>query len=136
MRDIKFRAWNIKRKIYKEVGRLWFDGNSNAIGAIERSNKQDTIGVNHNGLGKIYDPEFVLEQFTGLKDKNGVEIYEGDYIEIDGNKQGFFEVVFLNQYVGGWNLKYKKETMSLGARKVYELKVVGNIHENPELLDV
>ena len=78
-----------------------------------------------------------FEQFTGLKDKKGKEIYEGDIICLCKNKGGFLKVEFKNQYVGGWVLTYKNEKdLSLGARDCEDLEISGNIHENPELLEV
>ena len=79
--------------------------------------------------------KYPLMQYTGLKDKNGVEIYEGDIIKLYGLPNAHFQVVFKNQYIGGWILMHKKNEVSLGARDKNELKVVGNIYENPELLE-
>lgn len=82
-----------------------------------------------NSRTKVY-PE-TAGQYTGLKDKNGKEIFEGDIIRVCGNKNGAFVVQFKNQYVGGWILKYKDENdLSLGARKENDVEIIGNIHES------
>jgi hypothetical protein len=73
-------------------------------------------------------------QFTGLKDKNGKEIFEGDilrlyYLEsktIDGA-----EVVFSHD--GGWVLKSGSDFLNIGTRQD-EVEIIGNIYENPELI--
>jgi uncharacterized phage protein (TIGR01671 family) len=73
----------------------------------------------------------VFEQFTGLQDRNGVDIYEGDNIRVCDNKNGLLTVVFVNEYVGGWVLIHEstKNKLSLGARKSNTIEVIGNIHE-------
>lgn len=70
-------------------------------------------------------------QFTGLTDKNGNKIFEGDLICVCDNKNGFLKVEFKNQYVGGWVLTHPEviHELSLGARKVSDLEVIGNIHD-------
>jgi len=99
----------------------------------------DPIEIDHDGnMGEHKSVEhFELMQFTGLTDKNGTEIYEGDVICVSNNRNGFFQVVFVNAYVGGWVLKHDDDhdLLSLGARKQDDIEVIGNIHENPELLN-
>ena len=75
-----------------------------------------------------------LMQYTGLKDKNGVEIYEGDLIELHKNQNGYVQVIFKNAYVGGWVLAEKNTDhyVSLGARYPDDIEVIGNIHEASE----
>ena len=74
-------------------------------------------------------------QFTGLQDKNGVDIYEGDLISLHDNQRGFTKVLFINAYVGGWLLVRNNNECSLGARRREDLEVIGNIYQNPELLE-
>lgn len=105
MREIKFRAWSaLDNKMYQ-------------------CDMEDDIQSYFK-----HDDGITLEQFTGLKDKNGKDIYEGDLIRLFDNENGSLEVVFRNEYVGGWNLLFEGETVSLGARKAFELEIVGNIH--------
>jgi uncharacterized phage protein (TIGR01671 family) len=97
-------------------------------------------------------------QFTGLKDKNGKEIYEGDIVCFDGymtadDSLGFepngyiydkdsVHCVLWDNVLGGWTLnfdedeewKYKRDTRCLLCDQKCE--VIGNIHDNPELLEV
>jgi uncharacterized phage protein (TIGR01671 family) len=70
-------------------------------------------------------------QFTGITDKNGGRIFEGDLIEVCENKNGPLTVEFVNAYVGGWVLSHNStdQKLSLGARKQSKLQITGNIHD-------
>ena len=106
MRDIKFRVWNSKKEIMENKSALAF---------------------NKNGV-VLYDYEQLM-QYTGLKDKNGVEIYEGDYMQ-DGHSGRWAEVKFIN---GAFVVEFDNEIQDL-YDWTYEC-IIGNIYENKELLN-
>lgn len=114
MREIKFRFWD---KIEKEI----------------------IAWKNISPLCKRYfkpNSDVIAMQFTGLKDRDGVNIYEGDILETSDR---IIQVVWHN-YAGQWDtdfIRYKGELSSNGLLNLewkYKATVIGNIYENPELL--
>ena len=88
-----------------------------------------------NGSGPAFEDFYIVEQDTGLKDKNGEEIYEGDIIRYGDQ---FYEVKFdemkdsdCSYYYLGWSMG----DLSLCEHNTMSV-VIGNINENPELLGV
>ena len=102
-------------------------------------------GENENdpamGLDKWCVYTDTLGQFTGLIDKNGRKIFEGDIVRDDYESGALASVVWLLQGCG-WYLSYSSTDRRMGHRSrgcSYAqdefLEVIGNIHDNPELLD-
>lgn len=101
-----------------------------------------------NEVAKVTDNEFyqfediILMQSTGIKDKNGVEIYEGDILKLHAiflapdDKIGYLEYSPKYGYsiIFEGNRLYRQEYWASTNKLNYE--VIGNIYENPELLEV
>lgn len=78
------------------------------------------------------DSDLVFEQCTGLKDKNGKLIYEGDIVKFKISSIKCVGAVRRDERTGGW---LKDKTGQPLHTYIKSVEVIGNIHENPELLE-
>ena len=127
MREIKFRVWDEDEKEYMKVDYLTIDndGTFSVITSTEEKEPEYTSSEYYN---------IILEQYTGLKDKDGKEIYEGDIIELDANRistKGVYVVVWKSKKCG-FGLKcvennYRSNDKGMHSGK--QMKIIGNIHD-------
>ncbi len=130
---IKFRAWDKVTSSYRKVLEIKFypDG---------ELKKVKVAGLQCKGT--ITPEKLVIEQFTGLTDVNGKDIYEGDIVQpvISYTKRNIgkpFEVKKGNYVYGKWIAK-NVSSKGFGVDGYYfsnEIKIIGNVHANPELLE-
>lgn len=127
MRNIKFRCWDIYNKEMLDVEELNYEYGEPAI----RTNMyNDYFGPK----------EMILMQYTGLKDKNGKEIYEEDIVKV--NDEIIVKVIWDNNYLGYFlyaNEENSIDSFENGEQPLYDyfgsIEVIGNIYENKELLE-
>ena len=132
MREILFRGKQRTMLDWVEGTGVFNDGTNTWLSANE-SNKPIACGLNH----KIVLPE-TIGQFTGLTDKNGKKIFEGDvvlYPWSDQDKPQRFTIKFKDGQFVASPVKETEEYWDFmvgGYSK--EMEIIGNIHDNPELL--
>jgi uncharacterized phage protein (TIGR01671 family) len=138
MREIKFRSWDKEYNIMIEPNDIrpsnyeLITGNGQVMEFEER----------HSYLGTditfddISDKR-ILMQYTGLKDKNGKEIYEGDIIQFSKNSNSIWKVYF-NTELGFWGVENVGKDYGVILSELYQWghwEIIGNIHENTDLLE-
>lgn len=125
MREIKFRVWD-------NIAKKYIDGRYVSISGLGLLHVAKRIIKNcFRPPHTRKNPWFIVEQFTGLRDKNGTEIYEGDILIDDAGEPIEYWVVKFSD--GGFVGECAGVTESLF--ELTQLEVVGNIHENPELME-
>ena len=125
MREIKFRVWD-------NIAKKYIDGRYVSISGPGLPHVAKRIIKNcFRPPHTRKNPWFIVEQFTGLRDKNGTEIYEGDILIDDTGEPieywvvKFSEGSFIGECAG----------VAEPLFELTQLEVVGNIHENSELVE-
>ncbi|MEK3867661.1 YopX family protein [Paenibacillus sp. FSL H7-0716] len=133
-REIKFQVWDNENKCFFKDTNLAYNGviEQLLISPAGDINFRKMDGMYHESM---FPGRFVLRQYTGLKDKNGREIYEGDFIQ---NENTIGEIEWVQEHCAFMaftrNPSFYRYLESDGQLNLTE--IIGNIYENPELIEV
>ena len=137
MREIKFRVLIDYRIYYQDE----YDAYSDNLTSIDIFKKTITITsfYNYENVYRFEDEKVKLMQYTGLKDKNGKEIYEGDIVKIT-KSEGYGEYYEQVKYTGKIEycvseFRVQPLNLRLSDETIIEIEVIGNIYENKNLLE-
>ena len=125
MREIKFRAWCLDHKCMDDD--FYIRSSGVVYESANRTYDTPNIEIEEN-------PNLIVMQFTGLQDKNGVDIYEGDVVKKESN---ICEVIF-SKKAAKFCVRLPSHQWHGVVKKVYSIsgvEVIGNIYQNPELIN-
>jgi uncharacterized phage protein (TIGR01671 family) len=128
MREIKFRAWNEKNKRMLDLSaHIFFTADGDLCFSENREHYIDSYPTSED---EDLQEEYKIMQYTGLKDINGKEIYEGDIVKaFDKEKQRYYnQEIIYDEY--GYFAKDKDDMWLIDP----DDEIIGNIYQNPELL--
>lgn len=144
-RIIKFRIWDTKANKYYSWDEIWYSVVKVPNGCFQGQTEE--IWCSFFGMA-VNNPNMIVQQFTGLLDKNGKEIYEGDivcnkYVDSSGILHEQFCVMCFGKYRSELHMHegigFYLEDINENKEIWFNFKdfiVVGNIFENPELIKV
>ncbi|EHA2139488.1 hypothetical protein JKH62_001844, partial [Campylobacter coli] len=147
LKDFDFRIWdNIEKKYIKTPHGLYIENTehndassySRIIGNYEQRSFYIDYPFNDRN-NEYYDNEesLLIELFTGLYDKNGKKIYEGDIVKTKSPYDCFLAKVSIHKegtfYLESKSRDYIGSLIYLVKDEGYDTEIIGNIHENPEL---
>lgn len=120
-REIKFRGWNV-------VGKKMVDLKAITAFALDATLSQDDLFL-------PFSEDIVLMQFTGLKDKNGIEVFEGDIIQPYVSSNHKVEICQIRYLDRAFCMAFPEDESKMDTVWYYDFEVIGNIYQNPELLE-
>jgi len=119
-REIKFRAWVPATKTMVDLKKV-----------TPLAMNKGLVEIGQDGLFLPFDDRYILMQYTGLTDRNGVEIYEGDVVDHEYT-DGIWAVFY---WEGCFTLKPYRDMALVNFNCPASMEVIGNIYEHGHLLN-
>ena len=145
MRKIRFRAWHkgINKMLYPPLPIDSMldarDSEGNHVEIEQKASETVNMPARMTWDGRCYVEGFLqpleLMQLTGLKDKNGKEIFEGDIVRYSLNKESFVYTIEWVDFFSAFMLVSKDDSYTMTQSMSSAIELLGNIFENPELLN-
>lgn len=134
-REIKFRAWDKKNECYLYDIQKAYDMLS---GCVKYDDGEDAVYEEECFAGFLDNEQYIIEQYTGLKDKNGQSIYEGDIVRTGkdniGDPEQMIGQVIMRE--GSWLIENEKKQEAIDLfSEITSREVIGNIFEDKQLLE-
>lgn len=126
-REIKFKAWDYTNKKIYPVEMIDWDSRGGHVGLFIPKEGNEPWTTMRVPKGNV-----ALMQYTGLKDKSGVDIFEGDIVRENRGSADIIFTVEPTEYLGFY---FKNKVYGHDVDNGNRLEVIGNIYENPEFLD-
>ena len=135
MRDIKFRAYirDKNPRVPSEINKIV------EVKSLYLGSKKAIIGYSGGNYSIKFD-EIELMQYTGLKDKNGKETYEGDIVKFrfKDDREEFPDLIGYIEYqttFTAFRIMSNQGSFKIDITEIKFIEVIGNIYKNPELLE-
>jgi uncharacterized phage protein (TIGR01671 family) len=128
----------VKYKVWSKIYGKWLQDDYTVY--LDPDGEVYLIGENYSYghmTSKRITDDVEIARYTGLKDRNGKEIYEGDILQYEGSRKQAGKVIFeTGMYKALWikNCPFGGNYESLLYKVAHTCEVIGNIYENPELL--
>ena len=134
MREIRFRAWDKEeKKMLQPFSIEKLINGFNTEGNWSEYEDDELMSINYEGSNG-----YTLMQYTGLKDKNGEEIYEGDILKVDWGPMIHDDIIKMNHFDQPFVMEWRfyawfpfDKTLPMPK----DIEILGNVWENPELLE-
>jgi uncharacterized phage protein (TIGR01671 family) len=124
--EIKFKVWDNQSKHW-----VYFHNDDDLTEPVLLTENNFVIEPYNN----YHKADYVYCMFTGLQDKNGKDIYEGDVIKIELNNNAKYQVIWRNEFADFFLSNIKSSIGTYFHSDGDCLEIIGNIHENPEILE-